>query len=132
MQAGTIVIVEDNFDVRRLTRAFLERAGYSVVTASDGEEGLDVFRKLQPRISLLLTDITMPWMNGFELADQVLQFDPTLPLLFVSGGEFTSNRGIRCIPKPFTPGELLRYVARALSAGAKPREQRILKREAIH
>jgi CheY-like chemotaxis protein len=56
-----------------------------VVTADDGEEGLRVYKKHQPSIALLLTDVMMPNMNGMDLADRDLQLDSHLPVLFMSG-----------------------------------------------
>ena len=67
---ATILVVDDDCAVRTLMRIVLERAGYSVLVAADGEEGLHVFRQYHDRIALLLTDVMMPRMNGFDLADR--------------------------------------------------------------
>jgi len=116
---GTILLVDDNVDIRGLARAFLEHAGYSVATAADGIEGLRYYQRNQPSILLLLTDVMMPNMNGLDLVDRVLSIDSHLPVLFMSGGAWSSHRGLDWIIKPFVPAELLERVKRALSSSGK-------------
>ncbi len=65
---------------------------------------------------LLLTDVTMPNMNGLELADRVLGMDSQLPVLFMSGDGECDYRGLECLPKPFHPAELIETVNRVLCA----------------
>jgi CheY-like chemotaxis protein len=119
-QRGTILVVDDNADIRVLAKVFLENAGYSVVMAADGAEGLRFYRENQPNIRLLLTDITMPNMNGLELASCVLGIDSQLPVLVMSGEACGDYRGLESIAKPFRPAELIEKVGRALNARAKP------------
>ncbi len=116
---GTILLVDDNVDVRGLTKAFLEQAGYSVATAADGIDGLRYYQRNQSSVLLLLTDVRMPKMNGFDLADRVLGIDSQLPVLLMSGDAWGSHRGLECIAKPFPPAELLERVKRALSSSGK-------------
>ncbi len=118
-QCGTILLVDDNVDVRAIAKAFLEHAGYSVATAADGIEGLRYYELHQSSILLLLTDVMMPNMNGLELVDRVLGIDSQLPILLMSGDAWGSHRGLDCIPKPFLPAELLQRVKRALSSSRK-------------
>ena len=115
----TILVVEDNPAVQALARAFLEMAGYSVVTASDGEEGFRIYQQLQSRIGLLLTDVSMPKMNGLDLAGRVLELDSQLPVVLMSGDVVWSDGSFECITKPFTPGELACLVGRVLEASEK-------------
>lgn len=131
MQNGTILIVDDNLDVRAFARVFLEHAGYSVVTAADGTEALQCYETNRPRIVLLLTDVTMPNMNGLDLADRILCIDSQLPVLFMSGDSWNADRGFGCLAKPFRPAELVERVSRALNANTHsgktaPRERRSL------
>jgi response regulator RpfG family c-di-GMP phosphodiesterase len=65
----TILIVDDNLAIRAISKTFLENAGYTVITATDGEEGLRFFLQRQSSISLVLTEVMMPNMNGFDLAE---------------------------------------------------------------
>jgi CheY-like chemotaxis protein len=117
-QSGTILLVDDNVDVRAIAKAFLEHAGYSVATAADGREGLRYYELHQSSILLLLTDVMMPNMNGLELVDRVLGIDSHLPVVFMSGGSWGAHRGLECIAKPFQPAELLERVNRALNGNA--------------
>jgi len=118
-QRRTILLVEDNVDVRALVKAFLEHAGYSVATAADGIEGLRYYQRNQSSVLLLLTDVRMPKMNGFDLADRVLGIDSDLPVLLMSGDAWGAHRGLDCIAKPFPPAELLKRVKRALSSSGQ-------------
>ncbi len=118
-QLGTILLVDDNVDVRGLAKTFLEHAGYSVATAADGIEGLRYYQRNQSSVLLLLTDVMMPNMNGLELVDRILRIDSHLPVLFMSGDAWSSHRGLECIAKPFPPAELLERVKRALSSSGK-------------
>ena len=94
---GAILVVDDDDFVRMLVKAFLERAGYTVLSATDGASGLDFFQQNRTAIALLLTDVAMPNMNGLDLADRVLELDRKLPVLFMSGtaGRCRSRMGLR-------------------------------------
>ena len=118
----TILVVEDDLQTCALVRMFLERAGYTVVTADDGAEGLRVYERLQSSISLLLTDVRMPNMNGMDLADRVLQLNSHLPVLFMSGDPPRANRSA-CLAKPFKSADLVGRVAQVLNASDKGQEQ---------
>ena len=121
-QGETILVVDDNLLVRGLIKALLEPAGYAVAIAADGAGGLDFFREYRSKIALLLTDISMPKMNGIELADRVLELEPDLPVLFMSGGDRSVSRGLGCLAKPFTAPELVRRVSEGLGARRKRQE----------
>ena len=113
-ECATILVVDDNLAIRAISKTFLENAGYTVITATDGEEGLSFFLQRQSSISLVLTDVMMPNMNGFDLADRVLEFDSRLPVLFMSGSTPNASRGFGCVPKPFNGAELIGRVAEIL------------------
>jgi two-component system cell cycle sensor histidine kinase/response regulator CckA len=115
---GKVLVVDDNPDIRRLARMFLENAGYTVVMAADGVEGLRFYQENQSSIMLLLTDITMPNMNGLELARRILGIDSRLPVLVMSGNAWGAHHGLESIAKPFRPAELLDRVSRVLNARA--------------
>jgi two-component system cell cycle sensor histidine kinase/response regulator CckA len=110
----TILVVEDDFDICALIRRFLENAGYTVVTADNGEEGLRVYKRHQPSIALLLTDVRMPKMNGVDLADRVLQLDSDLPVLFMSGDAPRLKLRFECLTKPFKSADLVGRVSQVL------------------
>ncbi len=107
--AETILIVEDEDIVRALTRQILEESGYQVIEASNGIEALSICKNQANKIHLLMTDVMMPKMNGYELAEKLLKDQPDLRVLFTSG--YTDDEIIRhniieaennFIQKPFT------------------------------
>jgi len=81
----TILVVEDEDEVRSLASEFLRSAGYSVLTAKDGVEALEVSERLGGSIQLLLTDIVMPKMRGTELAQKLKVCFPSLTVVYMSG-----------------------------------------------
>jgi CheY-like chemotaxis protein len=112
--------VDDNLDIRAFAKKFLEIAGYAVITAADGEEGIRFYQEHQSSIVLLLTDVRMPNINGLELAHRVLSMDSKLPVLLMSGDAGCDWLGLECVPKPFRPADLIATVSRALHARAQP------------
>lgn len=111
--AGTVLVAEDEDAVRSLVRLVLSRAGYTVLTAADGEEAIDVAAAHEGEIDLLLTDVVMPRMGGTELASRLRGSRPDLPVIFMSGyaGEAltrdgTLPSGSAFIQKPFKPSVL--------------------------
>jgi two-component system cell cycle sensor histidine kinase/response regulator CckA len=110
----TILLAEDQPEVRAVTRAILSRRGYTVLVASGGEEALHLVREFQQPIHLLLTDVVMPSMSGRELFTHVHALRPEVRVLYASG--YTDNavvyhgvleQGVAFIQKPFTPERLL-------------------------
>jgi CheY-like chemotaxis protein len=116
----TILLVEDEEWVRQVARMTLAEAGYAVVEASGPAEALYMAGHHHGPIHLMLTDIVMLQMNGFELADQLAPTKPDMRLMFMSG--YTDNpipdkhRTTPFLPKPFTPLGLLQKVRAVLSA----------------
>ncbi len=118
-----VLLAEDQDDLRALAAVVLERGGYRVVQACDGEHALELARKLGEPIDLLLTDVVMARMSGQELACHMNRLHPGTKVLYMSGyGESAVLRRIAAGPassflqKPFSPGELLDKV-RAVFAG---------------
>jgi two-component system cell cycle sensor histidine kinase/response regulator CckA len=115
------VLVEDEELIRRLLARVLEGAGYDVHTAASGEEAMTLVSKHAGELTLLLTDLVMPGMNGLELARAARELQPELPVLCMSGysEETLRDRGsdageVGFIEKPFAPGELIDQVTALL------------------
>jgi signal transduction histidine kinase/CheY-like chemotaxis protein len=121
--AETILLVEDEDQVRHLTRALLARQGYRVLEASSGAAALALVREYRERIDLLLTDVVMPQMSGPDLAREVRSSHPEIRVLFMSGYTDNAVDLQRMLPaatpfvqKPFTSANLQRKVREALRA----------------
>jgi len=121
-----VLVVEDEPDVRRMAERILTKGGYSVISTSGGEEALDVCRRADRAIHLLLTDVIMPGMLGTELVEQISTVRPELEVIFMSGysHEVLAPRALAeqgagaFIEKPFSASELLKAVRGLLDAGA--------------
>ena len=119
---GTILLVEDETTVRTLAQRILERAGYTVLSARDAPDALEILEKESATIDLLLTDVVMPGgMNGRTLAKTIAASHIELRILYISGyaedafgTHEVSEPGEGFLRKPFTPGELLTAVSGVL------------------
>ena len=113
----TILLTEDERDVREVAREFLESGGYTVIEARDGIEALGLVEKHEGAIDLLITDMVMPRMTGQELAARLKEQRPKLRMLYMSGyseraaaDSLRSEPGVRLLAKPFSRTALLRTV----------------------
>jgi len=131
VEAGkeTILLVEDESNLRYLARLFLEKQGYKVIEAADGAVALQIAVAHEGVIHLLLTDVIMPGMNGRELAQRVSEIRPNTKVLYMSG--YTENvvghngtldTGVRLLQKPFNLRDLKRMVREVLDASPTPPE----------
>ncbi|HEX6693454.1 MAG TPA: PAS domain S-box protein [Longimicrobiales bacterium] len=123
--SGTIMLVEDESAVRRLTERVLKAAGYTVISCESGAEALSALDRSRTPIQLLLTDVVMPLMNGPELARRITAASPATRVLFMSGytDDAMVKHGVhsgrtRFLEKPFTVGELTEAVHAALTEHA--------------
>ena len=105
----TILLTEDNEQVREISCAILEEQGYRVFLADRGSEALEILDEQDGAVDLLLTDIVMPGMNGRELYEKAVEKYPGLKVLFMSGyseeviaHDGVMDDGINFIKKPFT------------------------------
>ena len=117
------MLVEDEPQLRELTRDVLTARGYSVVEAKNPEEAERLAAEYGARIQLLLTDVIMPGISGRELAKKLSARNPGMRVLYMSGYTYnviaqngTLERGVAFLQKPFTPGVLVEKVREVLDA----------------
>ncbi len=116
-----ILLVDDDPDIRSLTRTFLEHEGYGVFSSGDAERAAQIFRSVS-EIDLLVTDLYMPGKSGMELARELKELRSELPVLIISGGvvdqehkAHLEKEGWSFVAKPFRLPELLAAVHRILA-----------------
>ena len=119
----TVLLVEDAAAVRAVTKQVLERQGYVVLEAPDGEAALRLAQQHRGPIHLLLTDVVLPRVSGRELAERLTQVRPDMKVLYASG--YTDDSVVRhgilelgtaYLQKPFSPESLARKVRNVLDA----------------
>lgn len=115
--AGTVLVCEDEDAIRQLTVKQLQRSGYQVVAAANGMEALQVAADPEVDVVMLVTDVIMPEMNGWDLAQELTRRQPHVKTLFVSGysGEVLAKQGIMAadiniLTKPFRRAALLNRI----------------------
>jgi len=120
-----VLLCEDEERIRKLVYAMLAKQGYKVLEAGSPEGAMRMVREYAGPIDLLLTDIVMPKMNGFELAKSVFEVRPEIKVLYMSG--YTDNRvssgwvleaNVPFLHKPFTAAGLTQKVREALGTEA--------------
>ena len=118
-------MIDDEEVVRQAARSALERFGYGVIVAGDGEEGVRLFRERSSEISLILLDMTMPVLSGEEALPRLLQIRPGVRVVVSSGyseveaeRRFADARLSGFIQKPYSALQLARCVDKALSEPA--------------
>ena len=121
----TLLLVEDEPEVRSLVQRILKTQGYTVVTAANPDEALAIAREFKGKIEMMVTDVVMPGMSGRQLAERLATSRPDMRVLFVSGytDDAVMQHGIVSRPraflqKPFTPTALARKVREVLDAPA--------------
>jgi two-component system, cell cycle sensor histidine kinase and response regulator CckA len=116
----TVLLVDDEDGVRKLVCAILQSNGYSVIEASNGHSALAAYEKNAHKIDLVLTDVVMPQMDGFEFVDRLVEKNPDVKVLFMSGyrdnpiGDAEAQPSRPFLHKPFTPDALLAKVREIL------------------
>ncbi len=125
----TILLVEDETNLRRLTRQYLETQGYKILEAEDGAAALQIVDGYHGAIDLLLTDVIMPGMNGRELATNIAKLLPDVRVLYMSGytenaigHDGTLDAGINLLQKPFSLPALKDRVREVLDSEPIPLE----------
>jgi DNA-binding response OmpR family regulator len=124
-----IILIDDDDDVRRPIRRFLERAGHQVLEASDGEAGLNLLA--QSGVDLVITDIFMPGQDGIVTVRRIRKEFPQVKVIAVSGGDRSGRLDLRrdaellgadkSLKKPFNLADLLEAVREVLGLGPEAR-----------
>ena len=120
----TILVAEDNDSVRDLTVRSLERGGYTVYSAADGEEAVAVFTKHANEIDLVFLDVVMPKMNGKKALTLIRKLKPSVAAVFSSGYDpeasedgLVLDEGVGMIRKPHSRGVMLGKIREVLDGG---------------
>jgi DNA-binding response OmpR family regulator len=120
---GNVLLVEDDDQVRGFIRTFLTNNGYRILEARTGAEGLEIAENPSTEIDLLLSDMLLPELSGFDLAQRVLELRPSTRIMLMTGyveGDIvqrsTAELGASFLDKPFQPAQLLDRVQEALSS----------------
>jgi two-component system cell cycle sensor histidine kinase/response regulator CckA len=132
MGSETVLLTEDEQDVREIAREFLESGGYQVIEAKDGAEAIRLAARHRGKIQLLVTDMVMPGMTGQELAVQLQSEHPGLCVVFMSGYSehaatemANADPSVRLLTKPFSRGTMLRAVGEILRGDGKGRREEV-------
>jgi CheY-like chemotaxis protein len=120
----TVLVVEDEANVREFLARALRQFGYSVIEAADGSEGLRRMRERPGGIALVVSDVVMPGISGREFADEAVTIDPAVRVLLISGypGHDPAEEGrdpesgLAFLQKPVAPPDLARAVREMLDA----------------
>jgi CheY-like chemotaxis protein len=129
----TILLVEDDPQLRQLSSSVLAHCGYKMLVAATPEEGLAMCKANHGDIRLLITDVVMPRINGRQLAEQIIQVSSAIKVLYISG--YTNNAivhygvldpGLWFLPKPFTLAALMAKVREVLdSSTSEPQGEQV-------
>ena len=113
-----VLVVDDNALVRNLVTLLLQAHGYVVLSAANGQEGLELSREYPGKIDLVITDVDMPRLNGVDLCAHLLEERPGIKAIVMSGIEMSEivsrNIHLPFLPKPFDGKSLLKRVREVL------------------
>jgi two-component system cell cycle sensor histidine kinase/response regulator CckA len=119
--AETVLIVEDEESILKLSKEMLEMLGYKVLAVNETDQALRLAKEYDGNIDLLLTDVIMPGMNGKELSERIIAFKPGLKCLYMSGytadviaSQGILEEGVQFISKPFSFKDLAAKVRETL------------------
>src|SRR2546425_12908689 len=121
----TILVLDDEAEVRKLVAAMLTGNGYRVLTADNGDNAIKIFKKSKHPVDLLLLDVVSPGLSGPMVADRIVESQPGVRVLFMSGYDHTNvvqryvvEKGYALLTKPFTPEQLAKKVREVMDAPA--------------
>ena len=117
---AAILVVDDDPSILKFISTYLKIEGYRVLAASNGLEGLAVFRSNSDLIDLVITDLKMPKMSGYEMAGQIRKISPKIKIICMSGfAEEKCPECVRLLEKPFSMVELCAYLEEILTGPSR-------------
>src|SRR5215831_13229075 len=116
MPAPGILIADDDPNILRIAASLLERCGYIVLTAHDGEAALQAFERAPHTIQLVISDVMMPRIRGPQLVRSIKDLSPSTAALLISGTFCVADEGVPLMRKPFTYEKLVAIVRDLLAA----------------
>ncbi len=126
VQQPVILVADDEVMIRNLVTILMQREGYFVLTAADGQEGLELSRKYPGAIDLVITDVQMPRLNGTDLCTHLLEERPGIKVIVMTGKDVSEivsqNVNLPFLPKPFDGEELKAKVRAILAAPVEDRK----------
>jgi DNA-binding response OmpR family regulator len=126
VQQPIVLVAEDEVMIRNLVTILLQRKGHIVLSASDGQEGLEISRKYPGTIDLVITDVKMPRLNGLDLCTHLLEERPGIKVIVMTGEEMSEivvrNVNLPFLPKPFDGDALLERVQAILGVPVLPKQ----------
>ena len=121
--SGTILLVEDEEPIRDIAKNFLELFGFTVLEAVNGKDAFEMYQKNSAEITLVLTDMGMPIMDGYELFHKLKSLDTKLPIVVSSGygdaevsARIGSDNIAAIISKPYNPSQLREVLKRVVTS----------------
>ncbi|MDA3850601.1 MAG: response regulator [Spirochaetaceae bacterium] len=121
MEKKTILVAEDERIIRNLTDVTLKKAGYNVLLAEDGLQAIEIFKDNQENIDLLMLDVMMPNLNGWEAYQTINRINPDVPVIFCSGysddilkEEYLHEVPAEIVQKPYRLNVLLERIAQVI------------------
>ncbi|WP_051617275.1 GAF domain-containing protein [Desulfonatronovibrio hydrogenovorans] len=123
---GTILVVDDEADIRELSKEILESRGYQVLSAENGEQAIELLSQSKETVDLVVLDLNMPGMGGYKCLQKLVQLKPGLPVIIASGyspngqtQKTLTSKAAGFVGKPYQTSELLEAINKALSAKKK-------------
>jgi CheY-like chemotaxis protein len=115
-----VLVADDDESVRESLSKLLQGEGYEVVAVSNGAQAVETFRREQAQLGLLLLDLNMPFKNGWATVDRLLEINPTLPILIVTGlpnqYELAESAGVSAlVEKPIDVPAMLQLIQEVLT-----------------
>jgi PAS domain S-box-containing protein len=130
---GTIMLVDDEDAVRAVTVKILQKFGLDVVTAIDGRQAIEIYRRRQSDITVVLLDLTMPQMNGEETFRELRKINPGVRVILASGyskdvvsSRFTEKESVYCLQKPYTMDKLRSLLSSMITEISMTEEKKVV------